>query len=39
MGRKRKNGKQDTLVKIVVLLTATLNLIKAIVDLINRLIR
>lgn len=39
MGRKRKNGKQDTIVKIVVLLTATLNLIKAIVDLINRLIR
>lgn len=39
MGRKRKNGKQDTLVKIVVLLTALLNLIKAIVDLINRLIR
>lgn len=39
MGRKRKNGKQDTLIKIVVLLTATLNLIKAIVDLINRLIR
>lgn len=39
MGRKRKNGKQDTLVKIVVLLTATLNLIKAVVDLINRLIR
>lgn len=39
MGRKRKNGKQDTIVKIIVLLTATLNLIKAIVDLINRLIR
>jgi hypothetical protein len=39
MGRKRKNGKQDTLVKIVVLLTALLNLIKAVVDLINRLIR
>lgn len=39
MGRKRKNGKQDIIVKIVVLLTATLNLIKAIVDLINRLIR
>ena len=39
MGRKRKNGKQDTLIKIVVLLTALLNLIKAVVDLINRLIR
>lgn len=39
MGRKRKNGKQDQLTKVVVLLTATLNLIKAIVDLISRLIR
>ena len=39
MGRKRKNGKQDQLTKVVVLLTATLNLIKAVIDLISRLIR
>ncbi len=39
MSRKKKNGKQDTTLKIVVLLTAILNLIKALVDLINRLIR
>jgi len=38
MSRKKKNGKQDTTLKIVVLLTAILNLIKALVDLINRLI-
>ena len=38
MSRKKKNGKQDTTVKIVVLLTAILNLIKALIDLINRLI-
>ena len=38
MSRKKKNGKQDTTLKIIVLLTAILNLIKALVDLINRLI-
>lgn len=38
MSRKKKNGKQDTTLKIVVLLTAILNLIKALIDLINRLI-
>jgi len=38
MSRKKKNGKQDTTLKIIVLLTAILNLIKALIDLINRLI-
>lgn len=38
MGGKKRNGKQDTTLQIVVLLTAILNLIKALIDLINRLI-
>ena len=38
MSRKKKNGKQDTTLKIIVLLTAILTLIKALIDLINRLI-
>lgn len=38
MSRKKKNGKQDSTLQIVVLLTAILNLIKALIDLINRLI-
>ena len=37
MGRKRKNGNEDRTVKIVILVTAVLNLIKALIDLINRL--
>ncbi len=38
MSGKKRNGKQDTTLQIVVLLTAILNLIKALIDLINRLI-
>lgn len=37
MSGKKKNGKQDLTLKIIVLLTAILNLVKALVDLISRL--
>lgn len=37
MARKKKNGKQDTALKLIVLLTAILNLVKAGIDLIVRL--
>lgn len=37
MSGKKKNGKQDTDLKLIVLLTAILNLVKALVDLIARL--
>ena len=40
MGKpKGKNGKQDTILKIVILLTALVNLIKAVIDLITNLTR
>lgn len=37
MSGKRKNGNQDTLQKVL-LITATLNLIRALIELINKLI-
>ena len=37
MSKGKRNGKQDTALKLIVLLTAILNLIKALVDLISRL--
>ena len=37
MSRKKKNGNQDTTLKVL-LITATLNLIRALIDLINKLI-
>lgn len=37
MSKGKKNGKQDTALKLIVLLTAILNLIKAVVDLITNL--
>ena len=37
MSRKKKNGNQDTL-QNVLLITATLNLIRALIELINKLI-
>ena len=37
MSRKKKNGNQDTTQKVL-LITATLNLIRALIDLINKLI-
>ena len=38
MSRKKKGGKQDKAVATIVLLTAILNLIRAIADLISSLI-
>ena len=38
MSRKKKNGKQDKALQAIILLTAILNLIRAIADLISRLI-
>lgn len=35
---KKSNGKQDLTLKIIVLLTAALNLARALIDLIQRLI-
>lgn len=37
MSRKKKNGNQDTAQKVL-LITATLNLIRALIELINKLI-
>lgn len=37
MSRKKKNGNQDTTQKVL-LITATLNLIRALIELINKLI-
>lgn len=37
MSGQKKNGKQDKAVKIIVLLTAILNLVKALVDFIRSL--
>lgn len=37
MAKKKKNGNQDTTVKIIVLVTAILNLIRSVVDLIEKL--
>ena len=38
MGGKKKSGKQDTGLATIVLLTAILNLVKALIDLISKLI-
>lgn len=39
MSRKgKKNGNQDSTLKYIVLVTALLNLVKALIELINRLI-
>lgn len=37
MARKKKSGNQDTTLKIIVLITAILNLIRSIVDCIKQL--
>lgn len=37
MSKKKKNGNQDTTQKVL-LITATLNLIRALIELINKLI-
>ena len=37
MSRKKKNGNQDTLQKVL-MITATLNLIRALIELVNKLI-
>ncbi len=34
---KRKNSKQDTTTKVIILLTAILNLVRALIDLISKL--
>lgn len=38
MGKKKKNGNQDKTLKIIVLVTAVLNLIRSIADIIKQLI-
>ncbi len=38
MAKKKKNGNKDKTLQIIVLVTAVLNLIQAIVDLINKLL-
>lgn len=38
MSRQKKNGKQDTALKLIVLLTALLNLARAVLDFIQRLL-
>ena len=38
MARPKKNGDQDKTVKTFILITAILNLIKSLVDLINKLL-
>ena len=38
MSRKKKNGKQDKALQAIILLTAILPLLRAIADLISRLI-
>ena len=37
MSRKKKSGKQDHRLSTIVLLTAILNLVKALIDLISKL--
>lgn len=37
MARKKKNGNKDKTLQIIVLITAILNLVKALIDLIGRL--
>lgn len=37
MARKKKNGNKDKTLQIIVLITAILNLVKSLVDLIDRL--
>ncbi len=36
--RKKKKGNQDTALKTIVLVTAILNLIRVLIDLVNRLL-
>lgn len=38
MARQKKNGNQDKSVKTLVLVTTILNLIKSLIDLINKLL-
>lgn len=38
MSRKKKSRKQDTALQTIVLLTAILNLLKAVVDIIHKLL-
>ena len=37
MSKKKKNGNQDTPAKAIILITAILNLVKALIDLIGKL--
>ena len=37
MSGKKKNRNQDTAAKLIILITATLNLVKALIDLISKL--
>lgn len=37
MSKKKKNGNQDRPVKVIVLITAILNLVKTLIDLISKL--
>ena len=37
MSRKKKNGDHDKTVKIIVMVTAILNLVKSLIDLIGKL--
>lgn len=37
MARKKKNGNKDSALQAIVLITAILNLVKSLVDLIDRL--
>lgn len=37
MGRKKKSGNEDRTTKYIILATAVLNLVKALIDLISRL--
>ena len=39
MARKKKNGNKDKTLQTIVLVTATINLIKALIDLIREFIR
>ena len=38
MARKKKNGNQDKALETIVLVTAVLNLIRAVVDIVERLL-
>lgn len=37
MGKGKKSGKQDQTLKVIILLTAILNLVKALIEIISKL--